>query len=152
MPQHLADIVPPYLIAFNNRIVSTVLKNINCIISNLSVKPDVPLLSQLNLKLEKICTKIVGITSTIDKECNEEDAKVLLVDIRKAIQKIRRTYELLEMENFFNDTNTRNVSEKVLDVMYNLEFILRKKAFKNKKVSACSPEAEITARLQLQAQ
>ncbi|MCW3108363.1 MAG: hypothetical protein JWQ09_2869 [Segetibacter sp.] len=136
---------------FNNRFLINVLKSFKDLIEKLKINYHTGIIRRLNERLERQYINIVGITSILENECEEINAEVVLSEVRSAIASIRETHELLESVNFFNFSPIREMSEKILDAIYNLEFILRKMAFKNKKPSTTSPEAEVTSRLQEQA-
>lgn len=148
---HLNDITQNTSSLFSNRLVINILNTIRNIIQKLEIQYHSGLLSKLNKRLEKQYINIIGVTTIIERECKEANSIALLLEVRKSIKNIRETYSLLEGVNFFDNSNIRNRSEKILDAMYDLEFIVRKKAFKNKKSSGSANEAEITARLQLEA-
>lgn len=116
-----------------------------------SLSNHVRILERLKIKLENQYIRLMGITSIIEKEYDENDAQDALAEVRKTADSVRENYNLLESEDFFNNSSLKEISLKILDATYNLEFIVRKKAFKNKKPAGISPETEITARLQLQA-
>lgn len=147
---HLNDIIQPPRSIFSNRVIVLILNNFRKLIRLLQIHYQTGLIEKLNKKLEKKYIIIVGIISIIENEFDEIEASDLLMEVRKSIKEIRESYDLMDSVAFFNFTQLKTISNKILDAMYDLEFILRKKALKNKRVVEPSKEAEVTARLQIQ--
>jgi uncharacterized protein involved in tolerance to divalent cations len=108
-------------------------KYISSILNKYRVTLKTGYVKRLNKRLEKCVVIYAGILSMMEKGLTVEEAKEMLLIVRKAFKKNRQLYASLEELKFFHNHDTEVIATDLLSTIYKIESITRRIAHSNTK-------------------